>query len=107
MHRILGVSALLALLAAPLAAQTVRGRVLDACLPRLFVDGTRVTYDFQNDIDSVVSPNQVEALEIFRGPSEIPPQYNDNNSMCGVVLIWTRTDPHRAVIDPHSRGPRE
>jgi hypothetical protein len=64
-----------------------------ACLPRLFVDGTRVTYDFQNDINSVVNPNQVEALEIFRGPSEIPPQYNDNNSMCGVVLIWTRTEP--------------
>jgi hypothetical protein len=50
MHRVLGVSALLALFAAPLAAQTVRGKVLDA------------------------ATGEVEALEIFRGPSEIPPQ---------------------------------
>jgi len=72
---------------------SVRGAPGNACLPRLFVDGSRVTYDAQNDINSVVNPNQVEGIEIFRGPSEIPVQYNDNNSMCGVILIWTRTEP--------------
>jgi len=66
------------------------GAATPSCLPRLWLDGVRVTYDAQNDINSVVSPNQVEAVEVFRGPSEIPVQYNDNNSMCGVIVIWTR-----------------
>jgi hypothetical protein len=74
----------------PNLRQSFRGPPQNACLPRLFVDGSRVTYDANNDINSVVSPGQVEAIEVFRSPSEIPVQYNDNNSMCGVILIWTR-----------------
>jgi hypothetical protein len=75
---------------APALVQQARGAPRNTCLPRLFVDGTRVTYDAQNDINSVVNPGQVEGIEVFRGPSEIPAQYNDSNSMCGVILIWTR-----------------
>jgi hypothetical protein len=74
----------------PTLRQSFRGAPNNACLPRLFVDGARVTYDANNDINSVVNPGQVEAIEVFRGPSEIPVQYNDSNSMCGVILIWTR-----------------
>ena len=57
------------------------------------VDGVRVAYDAQNDINAVVNPEQVEAIEVFRGPSEIPVEYNDNNSQCGVILVWTRKEP--------------
>ena len=74
----------------PRMTQNFRGSPANECLPRLFVDGSRVTYDAMNDINSVVNPNQVEALEVFRGPSEIPVEFNDNNSTCGVILIWTR-----------------
>jgi hypothetical protein len=74
----------------PSLRQSMRGPAQNACLPRLFVDGSRVTYDANNDINSVVNPGQVEAIEVFRGPSEIPVQYNDSNSACGVILIWTR-----------------
>ncbi|MFL5385973.1 MAG: carboxypeptidase regulatory-like domain-containing protein [Longimicrobiaceae bacterium] len=75
------------------AAPAKWGPPNNACLPRLFVDGVRVSYDAQSDINSVVDPDQVEAIEVFRGPSEIPVQYNDNNSQCGVILIWTRKEP--------------
>jgi hypothetical protein len=75
----------------PRLNQSIRGSD-SACLPRLFLDGTKVTYDAQNDINAVVSPNQIEAIEVFRGASEIPAQYNDSNSMCGVILIWTRQE---------------
>jgi hypothetical protein len=75
------------------AAPAKWGPPNNACLPRLFLDGVRVAYDAQSDINSVVNPDQVEAIEIFRGPSEIPAQYNDNNSQCGVILIWTRKEP--------------
>jgi hypothetical protein len=74
----------------PRLRQSFRGPPQNACLPRLFVDGTRVTYDANNDINGVVNPGQIEAIEVFRGPAEIPVQFNDNNSACGVILIWTR-----------------
>jgi hypothetical protein len=67
-----------------------RGAPRNGCLPRLYLDGVQVTYDTNNDINSVVSPNQVEAVELFRGSSEIPPQYGGSNAMCGVILVWTR-----------------
>ena len=74
----------------PVLRQSFRGPPQNACLPRLFVDGARVTYDANNDINSVVNPGQIEGIEVYRGPSEIPVQYNDSNSMCGVIVIWTR-----------------
>jgi hypothetical protein len=63
------------------------------CLPRLFLDGVRVVYDDRTDINTIIDPDQVEAIEVFRGPSEIPVQYNDNNSQCGVILVWTKKEP--------------
>jgi len=37
---------------------------------------------------SRVNPAEVELMEIFRGPGELPPDFNDGN--CGAVVIWTR-----------------
>jgi hypothetical protein len=67
-----------------------RGPPRNGCLPRLYLDGVQVTYDSNNDINSVISPDQIEAIELFRGASEIPPQYGGSNAMCGVILVWTR-----------------
>jgi hypothetical protein len=39
---------------------------------------------------NLVDPMNVIAVEVYRGPAEIPGQYIDSNSMCGVILIWTR-----------------
>jgi carboxypeptidase family protein/TonB-dependent receptor-like protein len=35
-----------------------------------------------------ITPSDIEMVEIFRGPSELPPQFNDGN--CGAIAIWTR-----------------
>ena len=37
---------------------------------------------------SRVNPRDVEFIEIFRGPGELPPEFNDGN--CGAIVIWTR-----------------
>jgi hypothetical protein len=76
--------------ALPLAGR--RGAPRNGCLPRLYLDGALVTYDVNNDINSLISPDQIEAIELFRGASEIPVQYGGANAMCGVILIWTRTE---------------
>ena len=35
-----------------------------------------------------VSPRDIELIEVFGGPGELPPEYNDGN--CGAIVIWTR-----------------
>lgn len=45
--------------------------------------------DPQFDLDLLAMPQDVTAIEVYRGPSEIPLQFNATNSLCGVVLIWS------------------
>jgi len=35
-----------------------------------------------------ISPGDIELIEIFRGPGELPGEFNDGN--CGAISIWTR-----------------
>lgn len=57
-----------------------------ACRPAFFVDGILVE---GFDVNSV-RPESIEALEIYRGASELPPAFNRGTNGCGAVLIWTR-----------------
>lgn len=36
-----------------------------------------------------VNPGDIEFIALFRGPSELPPEFNDGN--CGAIAIWTRS----------------
>ena len=63
------------------------------CLPNLYVDGARMAYGGRADLNSVVSPSQIEAVELYSSAANIPVQYNGVGSACGVILIWTRAEP--------------
>jgi len=63
------------------------------CLPVLFIDGTRAAYGGSADINSLVTPGQIEAVELYSSAATIPMQYNGAGSGCGVILIWTRAEP--------------
>jgi hypothetical protein len=41
-------------------------------------------------VDDVVFAGDVLAIEIFRTPAEIPPEFNGPNAGCGVIVLWTR-----------------
>ena len=56
------------------------------CPIQYFVDGVQ-TWGF--NIDDV-PPRDVEGLEIYKGASQIPAEFNRGSAMCGVILIWTR-----------------
>jgi hypothetical protein len=60
------------------------------CRPWVYLDGVRMTIDRHLDINAVVSPNQVEAMEVYIGPAEVPAEWAAGRGACGVVLIWTR-----------------
>jgi hypothetical protein len=38
-----------------------------------------------------IPPETIEAIEVYRGVAEIPIEYRTAGSVCGVVLIWTKT----------------
>jgi len=61
------------------------------CPPLLYLDGAKV--GSSTDISSVVTPETVEAVELYRSTAEIPVQYNGSDSSCGVILVWTRHEP--------------
>lgn len=55
------------------------------CTPDLWVDGTHVST--RGDIDSFLRPEDLEAVEIYRGP-ETPGEFGGN--LCGAIVVWTR-----------------
>ena len=56
------------------------------CPPRVYLDG--VPFDASN-IDNDLRPQIIEGVEVYNG-GQIPPRYAGGNSVCGVVLVWTR-----------------
>jgi hypothetical protein len=65
-----------------------------ACYLSIYVDGVRVWAPGQAEppnVDQVASIVSLEAIEIYRGPSETPIMYQNTGSACGTVLLWTRT----------------
>ncbi len=56
------------------------------CAAAIYVDGL-----FQRKVLPRMATLDVEALEIYRGPAQVPVQYGGADAACGVVVIWTRT----------------
>jgi hypothetical protein len=69
----------------------MRGNSSRRCAPQLFVHTT----PYSGEVDDF-PPDVVEAIEVYSGPSETPPELNVGRSMCGAIVIWTR-DPRRAA----------
>ena len=56
--------------------------------PTVFLDG--IVSSIGNEDLKILDPLDVEAIEVYRRPNEIPAQYGGAMSGCGVILIWTR-----------------
>lgn len=59
-----------------------------ACPPQVMLDGHPLVESIR--IDDIISLRAIEALEIYRGPSETPAEYGYRERGCGMVVIWTR-----------------
>ena len=69
----------------------MRGGATRRCPPQLFVHTT----PYSGEVDDF-PPDVVEAIEVYAGSSELPPELNIGRAMCGAIVIWTR-DPRRAA----------
>ncbi len=71
-----------------------RGRgVATSCSMQYYVDGIFMPPGWFS-VDQL-TPDMIEAIEIYRGPSEIPARFNQKDTACGLVVIWTREPPRR------------
>lgn len=66
--------------------EIVVGRGQRRCTPFYWVDGQPLPdYHIDN-----IAPDDLLAIEVYRGASEIPPQFNYRSQQCAVMVIWTR-----------------
>lgn len=50
----------------------------------------RSSVGIERSVPCIVRRSETEAVEVYRGASEIPPQYRNSSSACGVILTWTQ-----------------
>jgi hypothetical protein len=62
------------------------------CPMMFYLNGTPFPLSNDVSINHYVTPDDVVAIEVYTGASQIPAQFNSTTSTtrCGVVLIWTR-----------------
>lgn len=79
------------------------------CAPHVYVDGMKVTHlprsgggGRRGQLEGVspeekaaqaldmVLPRDLAAVEIYKGPAEIPGEFLDSDARYGVILLWTR-----------------
>ncbi len=66
----------------------MRGNVDGYCIPTVFVDRVK-QYMFDGDLDAIVSPMEVRAIEVYVGSIMTPPEFQVPFDQCGSLVIWT------------------
>jgi hypothetical protein len=64
------------------------------CPMTVYLDGVRIIGKLnpraEEPVNLVVKPNEIAGAEIYPRGVGAPPQYQELNGSCGIVLIWTR-----------------
>ena len=57
-------------------------------------------YIIDERVDNQFGPNtpirDIEGIEVYTGPSDVPGEFAGRNAGCGVIVIWTRAGPSRS-----------
>jgi hypothetical protein len=59
--------------------------LIRGCLPTVYLNGMRMADDAASDIDMLVSPNELTAVEVYTA-SNRPAEFFGNS--CGTVVLW-------------------
>lgn len=81
-------------------ARVTVGRFGSRCSPSVYLDGVPTS---GMPVDFVL-PQSIVGIEVYKGPSEVPPQFNRPTEQgCGTILIWTRNPGHTPPgVEPDS-----
>jgi hypothetical protein len=79
--------------------RSISGSSSHPCAMIYYVNGTPFPLSSDVSINHYVAADDVAAVEVYTGSSQIPPQFNSSiyGSRCGVVAIWTRSNLGSAV----------
>lgn len=58
------------------------------CRPDLILDGVRVTHDEFFPINSIVTPSQLRAIEVYTRGAMVPHEFSALSG-CGAIVLWT------------------
>ena len=63
-----------------------------ACYMSIYQDGVRIWGPGSPEVPDFeqMRNNQFEGVEVYRGPAELPIQYQGTGAACGAILLWTR-----------------
>lgn len=81
---------------------TMRG-AFGRCSPAVYVDGVHWRDVGTDDIDMLVSPDEVAGIEVY-GATTVPPEFSPGMTGCGSIVIWRKLDENPARL--WSRGRR-
>ena len=58
------------------------------CAPAVWVDGQK--WRDPSEAYSTILGYELEVVEVYRGPSEVPGEFLDASASCGALVVWTR-----------------
>jgi hypothetical protein len=72
------------------AVESSRGNMLGGNCVKFWLDGNPYEAVFPGDVDRMIPPHEVGAIEVYNG-STVPLQFtNANSSNCAVIVIWSK-----------------
>ena len=74
-----------------------------ACPVLYYVNGSPFPVTGDIPVDQFIDPNDVAAIEVYSGMSQIPPEFlsSSHDARCGVVVIWTISSLDTLKTDRH------
>ncbi|TMQ03118.1 MAG: hypothetical protein E6J91_48245 [Deltaproteobacteria bacterium] len=74
-----------------------------ACPILYYVNGSPFPVTGDIPVDQFIDPNDVAAIEVYSGMSQIPPEFlsSSHDARCGVVVIWTISSLDTLKTDRH------
>jgi hypothetical protein len=67
----------------------LRVRGSSACSPSIFLDGRLLHRWELADLNAVVPPSELEAMEVYTA-QQAPAQFTTRNEHCASIVVWTR-----------------
>jgi Carboxypeptidase regulatory-like domain/TonB-dependent Receptor Plug Domain len=65
------------------------------CLPEYIIDD-----NVDNTFGPTMPVRDIEGMEVYTGPADVPGEYAGRNAGCGVIVIWSRSGPARKSKKP-------
>ena len=71
----------------------------ELCVPAIFLDGVRILIDDGFDINGLISPEEIEGIEVYRSALTAPVEFRlpalsaTDLSVCGIIAVWSRQLP--------------